>query len=39
MGNRIGEDRRLEYGQRGRIEGNHGQIDNLKEEENLETLD
>jgi len=39
VGNRVGEGRRLEYGQRGRIERNNGQIDNLKVEENLETLD
>ena len=36
--NRIGEGRRLEYRQRERIEGNNRQIDNLKVEENLETL-
>jgi len=37
--NKIGEGRRLEYRQRERIEGNYGQIDNLKGKENLETLD
>ena len=39
MENKIGEGRRLEYEQRERIERNYGQIDNLKGEENLETLD
>ena len=35
---RIGDERRLEYGQRGR-EGSNEYRDNLKEEENLESLD
>ena len=39
VGNRIGKDRRLEYGARGRLEGNNGQTNNLKEKENLEFLD
>jgi len=34
---RIGEGRRLEY--RGRKEGNMGHSNNLKEKENLESLD
>jgi len=35
---RIGDGRRLEYGQRWGREGNFEQLDNLKEEENLESL-
>jgi len=36
---RIGDGRRLEYGQRWEREGNSKQLDNLKKEENLESLD
>jgi len=39
VGNRIGKDRRLEYGARERLEGNNGQTNNLKEKENPEFLD
>jgi len=35
---RVAESRRLEYG-KGRIEGNYKQSSNLKEMENLESLD
>jgi len=38
VGNKIGEGRRLEYKRRERLEGNNGQMNNLKEEENLEFL-
>ena len=37
QGSRVVDGRRLEY--RGGREGNHGHSDNLKEEENLESLD
>ena len=37
-GGRVAENRRLEYGG-GRIEGNMNNLKNLKEEENLESLD
>jgi len=36
---KVGESRRLEYGQRWGEEGNFKQSDNLKQEENLELLD
>ena len=37
--NRIGDGKRLEYGPRWGAEGNNGQVNNLKEEENLKSLD
>ena len=36
---RIGDSRRLEYEQRWKREGNFEQLDNLKGEEDLESLD